>query len=250
LLSPEEIQDSCKVTRRFFEKFLMKGDAILTFNQDILLEQSLWENGKWTPLDGYSISSRLIYRPDLARNLKKELKGLNRTSSEHYVLKLHGSINWDVSKRSNYCRVNIYPGNFPPLLEGRFKETIYLEGGASPEEGILAPTYLKRVDYLVLTAIWEAAAHYVEKAQQLYFIGYSLPQADYLAEFLFVSSLRKNKNIEKITVVNPGKKDLRRFENFFKRDLHYEARGTNMGKRDPYFEPIKKTFEEWAEAII
>lgn len=238
VLSPEEIQDAAGITRNFFRVFLRQGDIILTFNQDILIEQSLWHNRQWSPKDGYQ--AILKYLPSLSSDVRKELDTSNQTKSKYRVLKLHGSINWKADPCTNFCQLEIFPGDFPPLLDSKPRKTVYdIIGKASREKAILAPTYLKGLNYRFLQDIWEVASQSLEQAEEIYFIGYSLPPADSLAGFLITKSLRRNGRVQKIIVVDPSENTYGRFEMCLK----------NSGITVPKICHVKKQFKNWAVSV-
>ena len=65
---------------------IKKGDTIITFNYDLLLEQGLLRKGLWNPEDGYCLG-------EVEGEEKKLLANLNQ--SEVKILKMHGSVSWE-----------------------------------------------------------------------------------------------------------------------------------------------------------
>lgn len=65
---------------------LNKGDQLITFNWDTLLDRSLFSTGNWFPEDGYAIPFSGIFRDGWSKpaNVKSSFR----------LLKLHGSTNW------------------------------------------------------------------------------------------------------------------------------------------------------------
>jgi hypothetical protein len=43
---------------------LARGDAVITFNWDTLVERALAEDGRWSPTDGYGFPRRLVYESE------------------------------------------------------------------------------------------------------------------------------------------------------------------------------------------
>src|SRR5579859_1884768 len=72
---------------------LKKGDSILTFNYDLLIEESFRDSGVWTPIGGYGDSVHGVRSGWCTKWLKD--RGATTTSRSNIrLLKLHGSINW------------------------------------------------------------------------------------------------------------------------------------------------------------
>jgi len=84
LCSPENLNPNQDLLDKFI-RLIKKGDTVITFNYDIIIEQYLWQNKLWNPRDGYGIGEP-YHREDWGR-LKSE-------SSKVSVIKPHGSINW------------------------------------------------------------------------------------------------------------------------------------------------------------
>jgi NAD-dependent SIR2 family protein deacetylase len=60
---------------------------------------------------------------------------------------------------------------------------------------LIMPTYLKIIQNVHLLDVWQNAAMELQEAGNIYFIGYSLPEADYLIRYLFVSNIKKTAKI-------------------------------------------------------
>lgn len=167
------ISGKCKEAENnaLLEKFITSlryGDVIITFNWDNLVE-------------------RMAFKKNLEINLSE------RSSNAISILKLHGSINWskvpndfrlqnhscvrwlttnifhtiDYTYQDNWIPLNIPPYIIPPISSKSFAKEPFL---------------LK---------IWHEAFNSLVEAQDICFIGYSLPEQDFQARTLFVSVPRK-----------------------------------------------------------
>jgi hypothetical protein len=60
---------------------------------------------------------------------------------------------------------------------------------------LIMPTYYKTIQNVHLLDVWQNAAMELQEANEVYFIGYSLPEADYLIRNLLVSNIRNTSKI-------------------------------------------------------
>lgn len=120
------------------------------------------------------------------------------------VEKLHGSINWIKCNCCGEYEV-IKDKQIATYLLSDDKPEVCSHCGIKANENqiilqpeIITPTMLKTLNSRLFREIWNDAAHMLEKASRIIFIGYSLPLADYEIRYL----LRKNiKHSAKIEVV-------------------------------------------------
>jgi hypothetical protein len=56
----------------------------------------------------------------------------------------------------------------------------------------------------IFSVLWDKASTALSETEELYVIGYSFPQTDYVAKDLFREALKQNKNIKKIVIWNPS----------------------------------------------
>lgn len=193
LFEPSNYQD---IDRRLLNKFMelvSKGDAIITFNYDLLLEEGLFTRGLWNPLDGYGIGG-----------LCEDERILNEMPpSEVELIKLHGSLNW-----SEGGQIVISPevvihtssfGNqcfFPGMATEATHRPYHLKYPHRPI--IIMPTYLKFFDKSYEVQLVNRAFDLVRNADKVYIIGYSIPAADVTAN-LILSQIR---NDAEVVVIN------------------------------------------------
>lgn len=85
-----EIQDG--PVSRFYTNLISKmnkSDSIITFNWDCLIDRSLFETKKWSPMLGYGIEAKNFYYGSGWVNKLEQ-----KTECKTKLLKLHGSTNW------------------------------------------------------------------------------------------------------------------------------------------------------------
>lgn len=153
---------------------LQKGDSVLTFNYDLVIEESFGSTDVWTPIGGYGDSVHGVRSEWCTKWL--EGHGVTRASrSKIRLLKLHGSINWTLYKTGE---IKLKDRPFV-VRAGRF-ETV----------SILPPGWNKRIDKNPYKQLWREARLKLERCKTIVIIGYSLPEADLLAKALFAEVVR------------------------------------------------------------
>lgn len=161
--------------KTFHEKYLQNNVTVITFNYDLVLENYLYEIGRWHPSSGYGIPFKL--KSGIVSSLE--------------ILKLHGSLNWN----ANSSKLALEWDNFSD--DGKFPNypvddlNIY----CSPEAWML-PSFIKQFSYTELIQVWNQAAKQLALADEVIFIGYSLPLADSAVYSLFSTIDFTNKRIE------------------------------------------------------
>lgn len=83
------LEDEKDILRKFFHDHLRENDHLVSFNYDLLIELSLLQLGKWSPLEGYVGVDAFKNKGDKERIANSDLG-----KSPHRLLKLHSSINW------------------------------------------------------------------------------------------------------------------------------------------------------------
>ncbi len=164
-------------------KLLRPGDAVITFNWDLLLEEALYDLNKESE---YKLTDGAIS-----------------------ILKPHGSLDWFDSKEVSIDRKLIFP------LNEKFKRIQVFKRFRAPRISrptvpvILPPVVNKKIVYDELQAIWRDAWLALRHASEIYAIGYSLPPEDLHARLTIRSAIRGNEKFErhrpKVAVVNPDR---------------------------------------------
>lgn len=143
------------------------------------------------------------------------------------ILKLHGSLNWlycsncgrlfvddeniGVQKREcEYCNQNISDSDQRLLLEPL----------------IITPTLLKELTNLHIKSIWQNAFIELQEAANIYFIGYSLPHADFEFKYILKKAIQNNTNLNVILTSKDRRNGtMRRYKEFFGTKIKFHFDG-------------------------
>lgn len=205
----------------FAEHLVSSRSSVITFNYDLLLDSLLYRTGKWIGYDGYGADIPSAYQalPRPARRSPSDYVPPDENRSRMYLLKLHGSINWGVPTLHPESDSALYQDPHGCYHQGFFRgERV----GPSPLNGstfgprelslsmrfepFLVPPILDKTSLLknrTLRVLWNIARESISKADELVFIGYSLPTTDFAAEFLFRQAVKTSKQ-KKVSVVAPN----------------------------------------------
>ena len=148
----------------------------------------LWKRELWNPFEGYG------FRFENIGNEKYK-------ESKTQVTKIHGSINW--RKPSIFFHPNLelaidHPFKDQPLFQGlNIEKTIYdkVKYRQYPlYSHIILPTFMKTPQYNWEISLINNSLKYCEDAEEIYILGYSVPDSDYISNLLF-SEINKNAKI-------------------------------------------------------
>ncbi len=205
-----------------------QGDRVVTFNYDELLDKHLVNRFETSRVYFDRIKER---QSDSARR---------RHSHPHPLLvKLHGSVNWRCSQ-SEFSKIvassNANAGT-------HWIESVWYsrQGTPSPSEDssplILPPLPTKPITRIELFRfLWTKAYEYLHEAEELVICGYSLPEADQLAQSLF--SGFANRKLKQITIVDPNPAIISRWRALLRR------KNVNEGARWMYHDDFDEYVAE------
>jgi len=187
--------------------------AVITMNWDSVLEQELYQQCDFYN-QGTSSRSSKIY-PDLcfydypyaqneARIVSTHIKAKGHRNIK--LLKLHGSTNWLTCP---FCgRVFVDYTTDIAILEYAVKCVCpYCSSEMGAGDGgdehapklrsmLITPTFLKDLNNLHLKNIWHNAFIDISEANQLVFVGYSFPDADFEMRCLLKKAVKTNTEID------------------------------------------------------
>jgi len=179
--------------RSFVRNFVRANDTFITFNWDLTLERTLYD-------DSDGMAFWYTYPP---------------SSSDPSVtlLKPHGSIDW--FEKVNFPKGKIKRGVVQALDEKVSVFTRFnfadLPKMANSTPIIVPPVSTKEFSYEVLRRTWRHVYRAVSNATDLFIFGYSLPKEDQFARLVLGRALRSNRlKVERnskrplrVEVINP-----------------------------------------------
>jgi hypothetical protein len=173
-------------------KYLKSGSTIITFNYDLVIEESFDNAELWNPKDGFGTK---VYGTtlDWCRNWLKDKNFQKGTKSKVHLLKLHGSLGWTLDKNRK-IRLKARP--------------FTVRKNTTEKISVLPPGWNKKIDVNPYKIFWREARLKLEKCKSLMIIGYSLPETDLLARSLFAEVVRlrvaRKKYLDRLIVVDPS----------------------------------------------
>ncbi len=183
-----------------------KRCSIITFNYDIALDYAL-----------HFIS----IPPDYCLS-----KGSKTGTTP--LMKLHGSLNWAACSKCNEVipwTIHEFFAKFHfPFLgdakkvrldfasELRSSGLKHCESDVMGEPVIIPPTWNKTEYHQILEAVWRRAAKELSEAENVFVLGYSLPESDLFFRYLFALGCAGPTRIKRFWVFNPDQAVKGRFE--------------------------------------
>jgi hypothetical protein len=196
--------------------------TLMTFNQDLVLENEIHKRARLRPMwcleHGYGAFS------DHVEMLFTEAKPTFEPHDDQCdhgkrlrILKLHGSLNWQVrmNGRQPSPRILSGEGNPPPVQVTRRRRVPSQLRFTKPSKGrgrtlwymwpvIVPPVYNKQgLINQFFPQVWGDAQAALLACSRLIFFGYSLPPADIEAEKLFQRAIFGNSALAGVDVINP-----------------------------------------------
>ncbi len=153
--------------------------------------------------------------------------GEARENPHFFLLKLHGSTNWARCSEcgtilpyhlEDYFHRRVWqPHGFAGVKVVRLEVAEHLGdlehcGRLEPEPVIVPPTWNKGDYHRVLSSVWSRAAHELGTAENVFVIGYSLPDSDHFFRFLYSLGSQGPKVLKRFWVFDPDKAVRGRFE--------------------------------------
>jgi hypothetical protein len=184
---------------------LEAGDTIVTFNYDLVVEESFGANALWSPVDGYGVKAHGKTQ-DWCRKWLKEHG--SATKSRLLLLKLHGSINWTLYRNK---QIRLKPR--PYVVRTKKGSPVF------EHVSVLPPGWNKRIDRNPYRRFWRQARLRLERCKSLVVVGYSLPETDLLARALLSEVVRlraeRQAHLDQLHVADPNDDVKQRFIDLF-----------------------------------
>ena len=213
-----------------------KNTSFISLNYDILLDNrliDLYVKKDWD-ID-YGIEFRNFVKP-IERKPYERLEFTQIPDEWHwprkdraiYLLKLHGSLNWLYCPNCN--TVKITKKEKGALRIWTEFETCEIDGSLQ-RPLIVPPTWQKAYENPHLSRIWLKAAEVLRQADEVIFIGYSLPDSDirmkYLSKkFLFRNNASMKPKISAVLMQDEKTEEIeKRYKRIFGQDVNVVTEG-------------------------
>ena len=198
--------------KTFCDRVRCKKAVIISFNWDLVLDELLFGN-----------------------QVDDKSYGLSEAQTEGPVLlKPHGSLNWfegDLGQSLKENKKVLLCGedqNAPVYAFQRFRTPVS-ENNRTYTPLIVPPIYLKSFDKPVFEKLWRKCTSHLSTAKRVFFLGYSLPVADYHARFILrcgfhnqyegeldkCNRRKKPTGPAEVVIVNPNHEAVRRIKESF-----------------------------------
>lgn len=208
------IHEECDHHRKLIEH-LRPGDTILTFNYDCLIDHMLQVagSGKWNARYGYGFDlgqrGRLLVGDDPWQPDDPARKG-----ETLHLYKLHGSLHFRIDEEDPDA------GTSAKIL---LKERPYTKQHGGLRFTIIPPEWNKEYDRGAFARLWKSASAAIHQAQEIIFIGYSLPSTDMHSTVLFRTSVKRD-GLKALVVVNPDQEARKRTRDVVQRGIKKSTR--------------------------
>ncbi len=182
--------------------------SVISFNYDLLLDVQL--KSSEIPFD-YCLDGE-------------------KSTSKLPLLKLHGSINWARNlKTKSIDPIDVFsydpkeryvPANnmsLPWLIGSNIINKVYRDLTGPPI--LIPPTWNKTEYQKQLVDVWKVAMDKLSTAENIIFIGYSLPESDLFFKYLYSIGSFSQNIINKVFVINPDPAAIERLKNMLGRDI-------------------------------
>lgn len=196
LLSPGSTQWQ-KPSYQKFVKSLTPKDVIISFNYDLIMETLLKESG--------ILYDYCLHWSEANGTLGKAVK----------LIKLHGSINQYYCPECGHILFEEAESKKTRPCPYCLKKGVHI----NTRQLMIAPTLFKSYSLPSLRALWFQTLQLLGKAEEIIFIGYSLPEADVLAYQLFDFGYKAAGEGQKATLVNGHHLSPERFANIYGKGL-------------------------------
>jgi SIR2-like domain len=181
--------------RQLMQRFMQRlgpSDSILSLNYDIIVDNALSMRSGPALLVDYGLSARYALDNSHWRRAYHLAEGIQQNQTPP-LYKLHGSLNWLYCPSCQQLDVTIGQKGVHYIYE-EGSDVACPDCQSRYDPLIITPTLLKTYDNILLREVWRQAEDKVSKADEVVFIGYSLPDADVLLRCMLKRALFRNRN--------------------------------------------------------
>lgn len=183
-------------------------DTIISFNYDCVMDHALRRTaeGRWSARYGYSLPNP--YRVVGSEHWDADQAPVGSNSTIN-LLKLHGSINWQLPRAER--------SEDSPI---RLKQRLYQQNG-TPQFTIIPPEFVKNIgDDRNFKALWRNAERAIRHAEVVALVGFSFTPTDLHVDSLFrIAQAGGNNKLRSLVIANPSQLDRRRIRAVFSKSL-------------------------------
>lgn len=185
-----------------FVTSLSPTDRIISFNYDLIVDNALLR--KYKSIDYYI-----------------PVRNASTNQPNHGIYKLHGSLNWLYCP---VCRELETTDTRKQALETLKGEKPCSKCDTQMEPILITPSFLKDYNNSFITQLWQEAEHCLHQANEIVFVGYSMPDADIFLRMFLTRAVYANKLIHgrrcKISVIDYVKPECRECYSTEMTDIH------------------------------
>ncbi len=199
------IGDGCTNHRTLVEH-LRPRDTVISFNYDCVMDHALRTHGagKWTARYGYAFPQPSRVAPDGDRHWSANPAAPNANSSI-YLLKLHGSLNWQLPTSDG-----------DPIV---LKQRLHMQRG-TPKFTIIPPGWSKQDrDQPIFDDLWKKAERALRSAKVIAIAGFSFTPTDLHVEAVMRLALARSNSLRLLVIANPSREHRERIRAIFSRRL-------------------------------
>ena len=179
------------------------SDSIISTNYDIVIDNALLSRLNNTNY-GAKIRENIHPVPHADGTIIAGRKIDMLLNQGHIkLLKLHGSLNWLYCPKCDEIDITLKSKVAAEFLNKEYEISCLNQYCTSNYEPlIVTPTKFKRYENRVLNKIWEISRECISRADEIVFIGYSLPEADTEIRCLLLNGINMAEKKPKITFVD------------------------------------------------
>jgi hypothetical protein len=184
----EVLRQSLNTTSGVLEEFL-KGieadDTVISLNYELLIDNAIVQTLQ-QPIN-YGVETRIQQRNSHKKVFESGAGGIA-------LYKLHGSLNWLYCPSCQEIVVTQSDEGVQYIfnLSQQSSKGVCDQCGSRYEPLIITPSLTKSYANLLLNAIWRQAEDRLARADQIVFVGYSLPDADAYVKAMFKRAIYTN----------------------------------------------------------
>ncbi|MEI6083892.1 MAG: SIR2 family protein [Verrucomicrobiota bacterium] len=172
-------------------------NVFISFNYDEFLDRALWLADTPLPAD-YNLSFTHVDQWDQYEAMMLH-DGHHKKAAD--LLKLHGSTNWARCSQCDGLHLFSFR-HYVAMLKEPCKRCKRADAFLTPV--LVPPTFRKDIKRYGIDAVWNKAEQALVSADHITIIGYSFPDADLEAKWLFKRAIAYSGKTPTLTVVDPS----------------------------------------------